>query len=432
MTVIGRSLAAGLALAGCMPTIISEQPVVVVRGTGISLGKGPWGDYGFGEAVGVADLDLDGTNDLMVASNVGLLVWTRPPISGGEEPAHIMSDSEQRAYFTKGFSVASLKGLSAPAAVVGGPASALVFHVGEPEAVGAWIVADEPSLISISTATLSGADDGADAVLLARPDPSPSAFYVVRGVPTGDVHLTTPTFTADVDTTVVGYTATSADVDGDGVTDLIAAAPYWQPNHGIGAVLVFHGPLDRGPAHRDPDMALIGRAVGDQMGWGVSARADADGDGLPDLWSVVLGDKEHQEGEPHADARVVVVPGTLRGRVTETEAIGRILHDVPDDSFGWNIASGDLDGDGLGDVAVAEPWRGEDRRGRVYVTLSPIEGISTTRHGLIVGGVGVDDTLGHGDVGMGDLDGDGIDDLLIGSDWAADYDGRVWWYPSGG
>jgi hypothetical protein len=33
---------------------------------------------------------------------------------------------------------------------------------------------------------------------------------------------------------------------------------------------------------------------------------------------------------------------------------------------------------------------------------------------------------------MGDLDGDGIDDLLIGSDWAADYDGRVWWYPSGG
>jgi alpha-acetolactate decarboxylase len=68
----------------------------------------------------------------------------------------------------------------------------------------------------------------------------------------------------------------------------------------------------------------------------------------------------------------------------------------------------------------------------VYVTLSPIEGISTTRHGLIVGGVGVDDTLGHGDVGMGDLDGHGIDDLLIGSDWAADYDGRVWWYPSGG
>lgn len=53
----------------------------------------------------------------------------------------------------------------------------------------------------------------------------------------------------------------------------------------------------------------------------------------------------------------------------------RIEGHNPEDLFGWSVAAGDTDGDGVGELAVvAEGWYGADERGAVFLFPWPGEG----------------------------------------------------------
>jgi hypothetical protein len=82
--------------------------------------------------------------------------------------------------------------------------------------------------------------------------------------------------------------------------------------------------------------------------------------------------------------------------------------------FGYSLASGDFNGDGISDLLVGAP--GFDRsRGRVYLYLGKggpgLEG-SARR---IYSGEKQGDYFGQGLANAGDVNGDGIDDFAVGA-----------------
>ncbi|HZD04705.1 MAG TPA: FG-GAP-like repeat-containing protein, partial [Longimicrobiales bacterium] len=131
-----------------------------------------------------------------------------------------------------------------------------------------------------------------------------------------------------------GWIARNAgDVDGDGVMDVVTSAPTHR--NGAGAVYVYSTGTG----------ALLWRHVGradEQLGLGVEAAGDVDGDGHPDVVA----------GAPRAD-RVYVLSGPdgrllLRLEGTEGESFGRRAAGV-----------GDVDGDGHADILVGRPANDE-------------------------------------------------------------------------
>jgi hypothetical protein len=145
------------------------------------------------------------------------------------------------------------------------------------------------------------------------------------------------------------------DVDGDGLHDVVTSAPTWgsQPD-GSAAGKVY--------AYSSGSGALLWSAdghPGDQLGLGVEAAGDVDGDGTPDVLA----------GAPYGDRAVV-----FSGRD------GTVLFDIPaqqsGEAFGQHVADlGDVNGDGHADFVVGAPLNdaaGQDA-GRAYV-LSGADG----------------------------------------------------------
>ena len=137
------------------------------------------------------------------------------------------------------------------------------------------------------------------------------------------------------------------DVDGDGINDFVTSAPTKDvQGENAGRIYVYSGRSG----------ALLWQAdgaPGDQLGSGIEAAGDTNGDGVPD----VVG------SAPYSD--VAYVYSGRDGRVLLTfhgEAKG--------DRFGEHVSSvGDIDGDGYADVIVGAPGSNSHGRGagRAYV-----------------------------------------------------------------
>src|SRR5262245_49230089 len=108
------------------------------------------------------------------------------------------------------------------------------------------------------------------------------------------------------------------------------------------------------------------------------------------------------------------------------------------DRFGHALAPlGDLDGDGVGDLAagVAEDDDGGSNRGAVYVLFLDRQGtvrsnakISSTQGGF-AGHLDNTDLFGSAVAGLGDLDGDGLREVAVGAEQDDDGSlnrGAVW------
>jgi hypothetical protein len=149
-----------------------------------------------------------------------------------------------------------------------------------------------------------------------------------------------------------------------------------------------------------PLLELRGSTPGGRFGAAISSAGDVNGDGRPDVLV----------GEPHGRVR-----GTRRGRATVFSGAngaplllleGRADHD----RFGAALDGGeDLDADGVPDLVVGAP-RGSGGRGSVTAFSG-----ATGRPLFHLEGEAAGDEFGRALALVGDADGDGSCDLLIGA-----------------
>ncbi len=204
----------------------------------------------------------------------------------------------------------------------------------------------------------------------------------------------------------LGYSVAAAgDLDGDGLPEILAGAPY-------ASGLAVAGGLLR--VYRGADLGLLYEVEGASpmggFGFAVDGLGgDVDGDAVPDL--VVGAPFEAVQGQGQV-GNVYVLSG----------ADGSPIHVLPGPvgHMDWHgnavAAAGDVDADGTVDLVVgatmASPVTGDGMEGAAYVYSGATGSLLHAWAGEAGG-----DMLGVSVAGAGDVDGDGHDDVLSGAYW---------------
>jgi len=201
--------------------------------------------------------------------------------------------------------------------------------------------------------------------------------------------------------------AGAGDVNGDGYDDLVVGA-YLNDAGGTsaGRAYVFFG----GAApDATPDLVLTGEAAADQFGISVAGAGDVNGDGYDD---VLVGATGNDAGASNAGAASVFFGGAAPDAAADLTVIGSAASDQMGRSVG---GAGDVNGDGFDDLIVGAYLNdaGGASAGRAYVVFG-----GTAPDGVpdvILTGAAAGDLFGYAVAGAGDLDGDGLPDLVVGA-----------------
>ncbi|MEE9344777.1 MAG: integrin alpha, partial [Methylococcales bacterium] len=239
--------------------------------------------------------------------------------------------------------------------------------------------------------------------------------------------------------------SSAGDVNGDGVDDLLIGASSADPNGSYSGTsyVVFgasgvgsSGTLELSSLDGSNGFVLNGVTALDFSGYSVSAAGDVNGDGVDDLLIGAPGADTNGSGSG-ASYVVFGASGVGTGGTLELSSLdgssGFVLNGVTafDHSGGSVSAAGDVNSDGVDDLLIGANPNGSGS-GASYVVfgasgvgssgtleLSNLDG----SNGFVLNGVTRKDYSGGSVSAAGDVNGDGVDDLLIGA-YRADPNGN--------
>ncbi|MEG4362407.1 integrin alpha, partial [Microcoleus sp. C2C6] len=237
-----------------------------------------------------------------------------------------------------------------------------------------------------------------------------------------------------------GISVSSAgDINGDGIDDLIIGANYADPNGSYsGQSYVVFGKstgwgatLELSTLNGTNGFILNGIAAYDLSGTSVSSAGDVNGDGIDDL---IIGANYADPNSNSNSGQSYVVFGKSTGfsatldLSTLNGTNGFAINGFVAPGFsGISVSSaGDVNGDGFDDLIIGSSRITSNSNissGQSYLVFGKSTGFSATldlstlngTNGFILNGIAAYDLSGRSVSSAGDVNGDGIEDLIIGA-----------------
>ena len=218
----------------------------------------------------------------------------------------------------------------------------------------------------------------------------------------------------------------TGDLDGDGYTDIISGSVRAAGGGGgEGAVFIAYGPLPIGGGiiedHFDWTLFYDGLWT-EYYGRSTELVGDVSGDGLPDI---AVGASHHGRPNPYGAVFLYTALGTGTGDARR--AAGTIITSDTFGQVGWCITSLDLNADGLNDLVVSAPYHLDNGAGLVFLGPVPAGELLADEADVTVVGRVPGGRLGEGCAAVGDPNGDGYAALALSADvdgrgWAGVFD----------
>jgi hypothetical protein len=384
------------------------------------------------------DVNGDGYSDIIVgapgfASSAGkAFVYHGGPDGPEESASWTKLSNKEQSYF--GFSVASAGDVNgdgyadvivgAPMWDAGQPSEGRVFvYTGSINGLNSapgWNKQSDQANAQFGFSVASAGDvngDGYSDVIVGAPyyegGPENEGYaWVYRGSSTGLIDAPYWTKYSNQANANFGYSVASAgDVNGDGYSDVIVGAPFYDyPTDNEGMAWVYLGSAS-GP-HTAPDWHAAGGQTDAELGFSVASAGDVNRDGYSD---VIVGAPLWHDDVTN-EGRALVYLGSDSG--LDEAAVWDAEGNNFNAQAGFSVASaGDVNGDGRSDVIVGAPHFGDgglSSEGKVWVFHGTSLGVHTTADWYKEGGQN-DAYYGYSVATAGDVNGDGYADVVIGA-----------------
>jgi hypothetical protein len=248
---------------------------------------------------------------------------------------------------------------------------------------------------------------------------SPGMVYLMAGPHTGEIDIANAhaRFIGENNFDYAGYDVSYSDVNGDGIDDvLIGAYGFDGGGNASGGAYVIHGPVSGDFDLYYAEGKYKGEGSFHFAGQSIASAGDFNNDGFDDVLVGATG--ENSLGTAAGAAYVLFGPAeTITTQDIGTAEVKFVGHN--DLSYaGWSVAPcNDVNGDGASDLIIGAP---EDdtagvRSGATYVAFGPATGtiVLQNTHAKWTGS-GTDHSAGAS-ISCGDINNDGLSDLLIGA-----------------
>jgi hypothetical protein len=267
---------------------------------------------------------------------------------------------------------------------------------------------------AVGTAGDVNADGYADIVVGAYGEALAGHAYIYYGSAAGITGAGRVTLTGDENGCVFGGSvATAGDVNGDGFADIIIGAPSHDYTPAsftdCGAAYVYLGSASG--ISTSASWFEVGSHSGDRFGSMVATAGDVDGDGFADI---IVGSPLYTQGQA-GEGFFAIFPGSAAGvqpsnTFRESNSVGA--------HFGQVVGTaGDVNGDGFNDVLVSAPAYSnpEFSEGLVSVYLGAADLPDTNNPYYLSYGTVSSQLYGNAISAGGDFNSDGWPDMVVGS-----------------
>jgi hypothetical protein len=238
-------------------------------------------------------------------------------------------------------------------------------------------------------------------------------------------------FSEENDLDAAGHKVASAgDVDGDGRDDILITALYNDDGgEDAGKVYLFlSGTINTysvpsSVSLSEADYTFTGQAADDQLGEGIAGAGDVDNDGLADI---LIGAPGNDDGGSNAGKVYLILGSSLTGTSAHdlSTASYTFVGEAAGDALGYVVSTaGNIDGDGLADIAFTASGNddGGSGAGKTYIIFgaslgaTPVIPLADSDYAILGDAAYGLTGTGAGLASAGDMNSDGRDDLLIGS-----------------